>query len=270
MKTSGNLIRCELSALLLLTSAATWAAEAMITLPDTDVPPGDMFEVPVYVTDGDVNLASYSLRLSYAPDIVNVLEISGGVSAGFNAAPVTNPASFASGDTDFTAINDGFVATPAGMFEVARVRLQAVGRPGDASPITLDLTPNGGLVDSASFSLIPATVTGSGEIRLIDDGSGGTLPPNPPANLLGSAKGQRVMLDWVGASDADSFRVFRLLLGESDYAEIGTTVERSYMDSVPRGIGWASYYVVAENIYGASDASSSVGVIVQSRRRSRR
>ncbi len=242
----------------LLLCPTVWAAEVLIALPNGPIEAGQMFEIPVYVTDGSVDLASYALRINYAPDTLRIVEITGGVFSGFHRTPVTDPAKFASGTTDFTAVNEGFIPTPD-MFEVARIRMQAVGRPGDSSAVSLSISPNGGLVDSVQFALLETSLLGAGEVSILDDGSN-DLPPNAPANLRARSKGTKVSLSWLGAEDADVYRMFRKLLGETAFTGIGETKNHAYVDNAPSGSGSASYYVIAENVYGASASSNTVAV----------
>ena len=82
------------------------------------------------------------------------VEIVGGTFPGYNRDPVSDPETYASGLTDFTANIWNQQSTPA-MYEVARIRFQTLG--GGQGAIGIGLSPNGGLVESASYTLAAAT-----------------------------------------------------------------------------------------------------------------
>ena len=134
-----------------------------IELPDRPLMAGETIEVPVYVEDGDLDLASYALRVRYSSEVLRIVEIEGGAFAGFSRRPVTDPESFASGRTDFTANNRELLATPRS-FEIARIRIDVLRSEAREAFVGIRLAPRGGLVDGEHFELVPATLQGGGRL----------------------------------------------------------------------------------------------------------
>lgn len=152
-----------LLALVGLGSAAQAEVRVWIELPQRPLMAGETIEVPVYVEDGEVDLASYALRLRYSAETLRVVEIEGGAFPGFSRRPVTDATSFDSGRTDFTANNRELRPTPRS-FELARIRLDVLPSASRRAHFDLRLAPRGGLVDGEAFELLPAVVEGGGTL----------------------------------------------------------------------------------------------------------
>ena len=144
------------------------ATEISLSIPKSTFEFGEVFEVPVYVKDGSENISSYALRIEYNANLVHISEIVGGVFPGYSQSPISDTRTFGDGITDFTANNQSLLETPD-MFEVARIRFEVVGYPGENGELNLNLSTNGGLVDSGEFQLLPVEMVASESISVNAD-----------------------------------------------------------------------------------------------------
>lgn len=109
-------------------------------VPAAEVESGTMFRIPVGIEDGPQDVVSYAFVVRYDPLVLHLVDITGGTFEGFDAAPVWNPASFKTGATVFTALNESFTRTPA-MFNVATLTFAVVGHAGDRTAIVIRRSP---------------------------------------------------------------------------------------------------------------------------------
>lgn len=105
-----------------------------------EVAPGEIFQVPVVIMDGEEDVISYSLQALYNKKVLRIVEIDGGTFEGFAEPPVTNRASFASGKTDFTANNATFLTTPDSL-NIAVLTFEVVGKLRQRTTVRLRKTP---------------------------------------------------------------------------------------------------------------------------------
>ena len=255
---NSNYFQYTLAGMLLgLSSIATADVEVQMTLPAQALDPMTSFEVPVYLSDGDTDLASYALQVNYDPAVLHIIEIEGGVFPGFSNTPVANSASFTSGQTDFTANNQGFITTPD-MYEAARIRFEVVGEPGTQSTVSLALSPGGGLVDNTEFVLQPAILPAAGVVAVTGDPV--AQPPAPPTELTAEKRGRHVGLAWMASTSASAYTVYRRLEDESAFSALAETAELTYKDKLSGKYKSAIYYVVAMNAQGSSTPSETVSI----------
>ncbi len=128
-----------------------------------------MFTLELTMETGSDVPGSYVMDIQFDPAVVTVASVDGGLTPAFAAAPVTNPASFASGTVTLVGAQASALS-PSGTLSVARVNFQAVGAPGAISTINLSV------------------------VQLYD---GDTFP------LVGRAFSTSVQLDFANADDAD-------------------------------------------------------------------
>jgi hypothetical protein len=119
-----------------------------MVLPQDPVSPGDIVEVPVFLRDGDRNLASYALSVYFSRDALRFVEVLGGTMPPFDAAPVTNLAETERGRIHLAAAVAPGTETP-GRYSVARLRFQVTGAPGDRARIMIVQQRGGRVVDPA-------------------------------------------------------------------------------------------------------------------------
>jgi hypothetical protein len=121
------------------------AGEGDATIPPVgklaiDVTPGEVILVPVVIADGAEDVISYAFRVTYNKKVLRVLDITGGVFAGYPDAPLTNRGAFESGRVDFTASNVGLKNTPDN-FQVAALSFEVIGKAKQRSWIAIRKTP---------------------------------------------------------------------------------------------------------------------------------
>lgn len=163
-----------LSLAILLVGLLTLGAKAdvagvhvSLALPEGAHRAGEIVEVPVYLEDGDHTVASYALQVTYSRKVLRVVEIVGGTFAGFSSPPLTNPASFSSGKTDFAANNDGFVETPD-KFEAARIRFEVIGKPGKRGKVRLKPSRGGSVVALSGFKPMRVKLGRGGKLTVAE------------------------------------------------------------------------------------------------------
>lgn len=81
-----------------------------------------------------------------------------------------------------------------------------------------------------------------------------------PNNVVGRAKDYHVNVVWEGSGQEQTFSVFRRLDSETEFSQIGQTVENVWVDDMPVGTAYAEYYIVALYDYGESEPSATVSV----------
>jgi len=205
----GIIIRTTSSALslmLLMLISVPGQAEVDVTftLPQRDLQAREVFEVPIYLTDGAVNVTSYALRIHYSPELVKIIEITGGNFAGFTRNPTTDRNRFDSGVIDFTANNQGFLDTPD-MYEVARVRFEVIGFPGAQGEIGVELSPNGGIVNKSDFSLEAVNLSPVGNIAIDDQGRINQAPVANAGADISLTLGEMASMSGEGSHDPDNY-----------------------------------------------------------------
>ena len=103
-------------------------------------------------------LGSYLFGFLYDPAIVNVVGIAGGATSAFSAAPLTNPATFASGNTPFAASQPN-PSAPSGFLSIARITLVVVGQPATFSALNINVQAlNNGAAQPLPASVFPSSV----------------------------------------------------------------------------------------------------------------
>jgi hypothetical protein len=132
------------------------AADVFVGTPPFNPTPGQAFSIELLVDVGASTLGSYSLEFVYDPSVVNVASIGGGSTPAFNAPPITDPGSFASGLTAIAGVQGGATA-PGGFVSIATLNLEAVGTPGQSSVLDLDDV----FLFSGTGASLPATVFAS-------------------------------------------------------------------------------------------------------------
>jgi len=147
-------------------------AAIRIELPERELAAGDVFDVPIYADDQDLDLASYALRVNYDAQALTLLDVEGGTFASFSEPPLSHRRR--AGQLDFTAINHGFSPTPD-RYSLARLRFEVRETRLDAAEISLQISPEGGVVEGGSFSLVGTRVLGGGTVS-IDPAAGDVLP----------------------------------------------------------------------------------------------
>ncbi|NNF17709.1 MAG: hypothetical protein HKN70_13275 [Gammaproteobacteria bacterium] len=142
------------TAVLMTLSPVAGAADARVFFHTSSVTPqhDETFELHVFVNDGDFDVLSYALRLTYDPAVIEIVEISAGKDPVYGT-PLSNTKSFTKGQTDFTANKAITGATPES-YQIARVVFHVVGESGTKSPVRIAAIPQGGLVAGKRFNFI--------------------------------------------------------------------------------------------------------------------
>lgn len=134
------------------------AADVIVGVPATNPNPGQQFTIEINVDVGTQVLGSYLFGFLYDPAIVNVVGIAGGATSAFSAAPLTNPATFASGNTPFAASQPSPLA-PSGFLSIARITLLVVGQPATFSALNINVQAlNNGAAQPLPASVFPSSV----------------------------------------------------------------------------------------------------------------
>lgn len=115
-----------------------------------EVVQGAILEVPVVIEDEADDVVSYAFRIVYPKKLLRIIEIRGGLFDGFADTPLTNPRTFTSGKTDFTAQNAGFRNTP-NVFHAATVVFQVIGEPEQKGSVGIHKTPRSEVVLKKGF-----------------------------------------------------------------------------------------------------------------------
>jgi len=197
-------IALSLIPLLLISAPSQAEVDVTFTLPEHDLQAREVFEVPIYLTDGAVNVTSYALRVHYSNNIVKIIEITGGNFPGFSRNPTTDRNSFETGVTDFTANNQGFLDTPD-MYEVARVRFEVIGFPGAQGEIGLEHSANGGIVNNSDFTLEALNLSPVGNIAIDDQGRVNQAPVANAGADISLTLGETVTMSGEGSHDPDNY-----------------------------------------------------------------
>jgi len=71
-----------------------------------------------------VPIGAYTVDVSFDPAVLELVAVDGGKAAEFNAAPLSNPAAFASGTVRMSAFQMRRLEGPSGAVHVATLRLQ--------------------------------------------------------------------------------------------------------------------------------------------------
>jgi hypothetical protein len=140
--------------LLLALGAPAHAADVIVGIPSANPDAGEQFSIDLSVDVGAQVLSGYVLQFEYDPAVVNVVSVGGGATAQFSPAPVTDPATFATGTTPIAAAQ-GNMAAPTGLVSIATLTLEAVGLPGDGSDLDVTVVslvdPMGSELPAAAF-----------------------------------------------------------------------------------------------------------------------
>lgn len=130
-------------------TATAGRVEVFLNLP-SEMAAGETIDVPISVKDGREDVVSYAFRLTYDPTVLKVVGIKGGTFEGFSDPPVSNPATYGSGQVDFTANNVGNVPTSES-FILASIKFQVVGAAGQKSKVQLRSMPRNELTIRRTF-----------------------------------------------------------------------------------------------------------------------
>jgi len=201
-----NTTSSALSLMLLMLISTPNQADVNVTftVPQRDLQAREVFEVPVYLTDGAVNVTSYALRMRFSNNVVKVIDVTGGNFPGFNNNPTTDRNGFDSGVIDFTANNQGFLNTP-NMYEVARVRFEVIGFPGARGEVDVELSPNGGIVNKSDFTLEPVNLSPTGNIAIDDQGRVNQAPVANAGADISISLGEIASMSGEGSNDPDNY-----------------------------------------------------------------
>ena len=116
---------------------------------------GDRFTVPLMMDVGSQVLGSYSLKILFDPDVVNIYEVTGGATAEFSGPP-----SFSMNNEDGFVTVAAFQAgetSPTGVVHVANLTFDVVGMPTDYTAFTIDTTWANYDIADPDFNLINLT-----------------------------------------------------------------------------------------------------------------
>ena len=148
-----------LVALALLTQ--TSAAQAELSIGDVSAAHGDEVTIPIMIHDA-TGVAAVGLNLRYYPDVVNVTDAEQGDLTDYFGFDSSNAAN------GWVTINTYvMVRDLTGDLIVANVTLEAVGSPGDSSPLNLEIIS---LVDQ--YGNEPPGTINNGIFKIPSDGSG--------------------------------------------------------------------------------------------------
>jgi Cohesin domain len=136
---------------LFVPALAAAAVRVLVMIPHEIGEPGSRFDVPIAMVDGDEDVASYALKVRYNRRVLRVVEVGGGSSAGFAKSPVTDLSTYGSGQTVFTAVNDGFQPIPP-LYRIATLTFEVIGRPRDRSKLVFRLAPRTDVTLTRTFA----------------------------------------------------------------------------------------------------------------------
>ena len=114
------------------------AGEVVVGSPGAWVYTNARFTVPILMDVGTDVLGSYSLKVVFGPDVVNIVEVTGGNTTEFSGAPTVGMNNV-DGFVTVTGFQGG-TASPAGIVHVANLVFDVVGIPGDATNLAFDTT----------------------------------------------------------------------------------------------------------------------------------
>jgi uncharacterized repeat protein (TIGR01451 family) len=161
---------------------------ATIVAPAEGPETGSQFETEVTVDVGRIPLWGYQMKVIYDHRVLAVSGIEGGETPAFAEAPSTDPASFTSGTTVFTAYQATENPGPAGVVSLAKVSFIAVGAPGQGSDLELVVDS---LLDSGGASL--ASEVESAAIVVTGDPPEGEGDPDGEGAPEGEPEGEPLL-----------------------------------------------------------------------------